>query len=108
MKLIPTAIIFLVLAIFHFNIKNTQAEVFTNVNENELAKSGLYSFFAAYKSNELNFKEFYPTISSDENYSILRTVVKAENDSLIADKTSISRFTKNSGESSFLYFQSVP
>ena len=97
-KLIPTAIIFLVLAIFHFNIKNTQAEVFTNVNENELAKSGLYSFFAAYKSNELNFKEFYPTISSDENYSILRTVVKAENDSLIADKTSISRFTKNSGE----------
>lgn len=97
-KLIPSGIVFLILTLFHFNIKNTQAEVFTNVNENELAKSGLYSFFAAYKSNELNFKEFYPTISSDENYSILRTVVKAENDSLIADKTSISRFTKNSGE----------
>ena len=98
MKIIPSLLVFAVLAFFHFNIKNTQAEVFTNLNENELAKSGLYSFFAAYKSNELNFKEFYPTISSEENYAVLRSLIKAENDSLISSKNNIQRFTKNSGE----------
>ena len=98
MKIIPSTIVFLVLALFHFNIKNTQAEVFTNINENELAKSGLYSFFAAYKSNELNFKEFYPTIPSEENYATLRTLVTAKNDSLIGNKNNIERFTKNNGK----------
>ncbi|MEE9408444.1 MAG: LTA synthase family protein [Polaribacter sp.] len=98
LKLIPSTIILLILALFHFNIKNIQAENFTNVNENELAKSGLYSFFAAYKSNELNFKEFYPTISSEESYAILRANVTAENDSLIMYKKDIKRFIKNNGE----------
>lgn len=96
-KIIPSVLVFAVLAFFHFNIKNTQAEIFTNLNENELAKSGLYSFFAAYKSNELNFKEFYPTISSEENYAVLRNLIKAENDSLILPKNNIQRYTKNSG-----------
>jgi phosphoglycerol transferase MdoB-like AlkP superfamily enzyme len=97
-KLIPSILILTILVLFHFNIKNIQAEVFTNVNENELAKSGLYSFFAAHKSNELNFKEFYATINLDENYSILRNVIKAENDSLLTIKKDIKRFTINNGE----------
>ncbi|MGB0891566.1 MAG: LTA synthase family protein [Flavobacteriaceae bacterium] len=96
-KLIPTILIFGILAFFHFLIKNTQAEIFNNVNENELAKSGLYSFFAAYKSNELNYKEFYPTIEDKENYALLRSNIKAKNDSLLIDKKSIARFTKNEG-----------
>ena len=96
-KLIPSILILGVLALFHLNIKNTQAEIFENINENELAKSGLYSFFAAYKSNELNYKEFYSTINEKENYSLLRNAIKAENDSLSTDKKSISRFTKNEG-----------
>ena len=94
-KLIPSFIIFLVLALFHFSIKNVQAEIFNNVNENELAKSGLYSFFAAYKSNELNFNDFYATLPENENYAILRNSIKAENDSLFINKKSIKRFTKN-------------
>ncbi|MCI2228682.1 LTA synthase family protein [Polaribacter sp. MSW13] len=97
-KLIPTSIILLVLALFHFNIKNTQAENFKNINENELAKSGLYSFFAAYKSNELNFKDFYNTIPSTENYAIIRDLIKANNDSLITNKKDIKRFVTNTGE----------
>ena len=97
-RLIPSTIVFLILALFHFSIKNTQAEVFTNVSENELAKSGLYSFFAAYKSNELNFKDFYPTINTDKSYAILRNVITAENDSLISTQKNIHRFIKNDGE----------
>ncbi|WP_288954803.1 LTA synthase family protein [uncultured Polaribacter sp.] len=97
-KLIPSSIIITILILFHFNIKNTQAEVFDNVNENELAKSGLYSFFAAYKSNELNFKDFYQTIDSSENYTILRNKITAENDSLLSDSKDIIRFTRNNGK----------
>ena len=96
-KLIPSILILGILIFFHLNIKNTQAEIFNNVNENELAKSGLYSFFAAYKSNELNYKEFYPTIDKKKNYSLLRNIIKAENDSLTTNKKSIIRFTKNEG-----------
>lgn len=97
-KLIPSTIIFSLLIVFHFNIKNTEAEIFTNVNENELAKSGLYSFFAAYKSNELNFKDFYNTITSDENYTIIRNAITVESDSLLSHKKSIKRFIKNKGK----------
>ena len=96
-KLIPSVLILGILALFHFNIKNTQAEIFNNVNENELAKSGLYSFFAAYKSNELNYKDFYPTIDENKNYALLKNIIKAENDSLFYGEKSISRFTKNEG-----------
>ena len=90
--------ILLLFAIFHFNIKNTEAEIFTNVNENELAKSGLYSFFAAYKSNELNFNDFYLTNHQDENYSILKNSITTKNDSLTTNKKDIKRFTRNKGE----------
>ena len=97
-KLGPSVIILAILCLFHFNIKNTQAEVFTNVYENEMAKSGLYSFFASYKSNELNFNEFYPTIKTDENYKILRGLISAKNDDLNTTQKDIKRFTKNIGE----------
>ena len=97
-KLIPSVMIVAVLLLFHFNIKNIQAEVFKNVNENELAKSGLYSFFAAYKSNELNFNEFYPIINSTENYAILRHHIVAKNDRLTTLKKDINRYTLNNGE----------
>ena len=96
-KLFPSVLILGILAFFHFNIKNTQAEIFNNVSENELAKSGLYSFFAAYKSNELNYKDFYPTIEENKNYALIRNVIKAKNDSLSINEKSISRFTKNEG-----------
>ena len=97
-KAVPAFLIFLILGTFHFSIQNTQAEIFQNINENELAKSGLYSFFAAYKSNELNYNEFYLTLSEKENFTIARKLVKASNDSLFKNPNSILRFTKNLGE----------
>ncbi len=86
-----------VVAVFHFNIKNTQAEIFGNVNENELSKSGLYSFFAAYKSNELNYNEFYSTYNEAEVFKTLRSNVKAENDSFLSNE-GLLRKTTNVGK----------
>lgn len=53
-------------SLFHLGIKNEHAEQFDNQYENELSKSGVYSFFAAYNSNELNFNDFYKTIDQSK------------------------------------------
>jgi len=97
-KLFPSLIIFGLLAVFHFTVKNTQAEIFDSVSENELAKSGLYSFFAAYKSNELNYNEFYATIPQTEASEKLQTQITASNDSLLNQTEHIYRFIKNNGK----------
>lgn len=94
-KIIPALFILPLFSFYHFGIKNTGAEVFNNVNENELAKSGMYSFFSAYKSNELNYKDFYDTISKKEVYTILKKKTKASNDSLYG--SNIKRYIKNEG-----------
>ena len=93
-KITPSLIIVIGLFFYHSFINNTNAEVFFNVNENELAKSGMYSFFAAYKSNELNYNEFYPTLPSKKVYNLLTKNIKATNDSLFS-KDNILRITKN-------------
>ena len=71
-RLLITGICFSIMGIFHYNIKNVQAERFQNLNENELAKSGIYSFFAAFNTNELDFYEFYQTLDIKEAYEITR------------------------------------
>ncbi len=61
--------------VFQFCIKNENAEQFNNQFENELSKSGVYSFFAAYNSNELNFNDFYKTLSEKEVITGIRSFV---------------------------------
>ncbi len=96
-KVIIAVISCSIVGVFHFNIKNTQAEIFGNVNENELSKSGLYSFFAAYKSNELNYNEFYNTYDDKAIFQRLRNNIKADNDSFLSDN-GLLRETFNSGD----------
>lgn len=60
-KIIPYGFWVIIAAIFHLYVQNNQAEIFSNRYENELAKSGVYSFFAAYNANELDYDEFYKT-----------------------------------------------
>lgn len=95
-KLIPTLIIVISLAFYHNFMTNNNAEIFTNINENELAKSGMYSFFAAYKSNELNYNEFYATLPKEKTYKLLSKNITAANDSLLS-LNNIYRHTQNEG-----------
>ncbi|AMC11649.1 sulfatase [Lutibacter profundi] len=97
-KIIPTLFWMLILGGFHLNVKNSQAEKFLNQYENEITKSGIYSFFAAYNSNELNYYDFYKTIPSNTTYKNIKNLVTAKNDSLIDTKKSIKRYIFNEGE----------
>ena len=55
-------------------------------------------FLRLIKSNELNYNEFYLTLPKNENFKIVRNLVKATNDSLLRTSNSILRYTKNSGK----------
>lgn len=93
-KVIPALFWCSLFLFFHFNIKNTDAEIFKNSYRNEIAKSGNYSFFAAYKSNELNYNEFYLKNSGDTSISLLQELIKTPKDSFLT-KTSIKRYIKS-------------
>ncbi|NQV78862.1 MAG: sulfatase-like hydrolase/transferase [Lutibacter sp.] len=97
-KIIPTLFWVLILGGFHLNIKNSQAEKFLNQYENEITKSGIYSFFAAYNTSELNYNDFYETQPSDTIYKNIRALITTENDSLISTTKSIKRTILNEGE----------
>jgi len=97
-RLAPSFFWIIVLVIFHYNIKNKHAEIFINQYENEISKSGLFSFFAAYNSNELNYNEFYETNELDMAYQNIRKIVVTDNDSLTKKTNSIHRYISNAGK----------
>ena len=97
-RLIPSFFWIIILVIFHNNVKNTHAEIFVNQYENEISKSGLFSFFAAYKSNELNYNDFYEINELDIAYRNIRELVVADNDSLTKKINSLQRYISNTGE----------
>ncbi len=81
-------------------MKNKQADFSNNLVVNELGKNGLFSFFAAFHSNELDYKTFYPTLSDKEAYTILKKTLLQENQQYVsAQWDNINRITKGENES---------
>lgn len=95
-KLFPAVLIFAVAAIFTFSVKNKDAERFENRYNNEISKAGIYSFFAAFRNNELSFTDFYKTLSDKEAFAEVKSIFEKRGDSLIyADKKLIYRNIAN-------------
>ena len=90
---IPWILIVVISVLF---ITNKQADFSKNRYNNELAKAGIYSFFAAFRNNELPYKDFYKTIDKDEAFAYLKSVYNKTGDSLIEpNKNSIYRSINN-------------
>lgn len=62
---IPWLLIVLFYGLF---ISNEDADYSPNRYNNELSKAGIYSFFAAFRNNELSYTEFYKTLPKKEAY----------------------------------------
>tara|TARA_R110000765_G_scaffold175519_1_gene280387 strand:+ start:2421 stop:4406 length:1986 start_codon:yes stop_codon:yes gene_type:complete len=58
--------------VFGFFIDNDQAEWSKNRYNNELSKAGIYSFFAAFRNNELAYSEFYNTILQKDAFTAVK------------------------------------
>jgi len=83
--------------VFPLVLSNSFAETGTNRYRNELSKAGIYSFFAAFKENELNFYDFYPVLQKDIAYRLIRSELKEENSRFLKEGNSIKREISNAG-----------
>ncbi|MET6991683.1 LTA synthase family protein [Sediminicola arcticus] len=62
----------LIMIFFSTVVTNQQSEWSLNTYNNELSKAGIYSFFAAFRNNELSYKEFYPNIDLDKAFDVVQ------------------------------------
>ena len=93
-RLLPFLINGVLLFIYSFLITNSWADTGENRYKNELAKAGVYSFFSAFKNNELNYQEFYSLLNDDEAFVDIKTqlnISKAES----SKSKSIHRYIKS-------------
>lgn len=88
----------IVLALFYgFFVSNSMAERTESRYENELSKAGVYSFFAAFKNNELNYNDFYPLIDKKQAYELIRKELSEEGSTFVKPGNSVRRQINNGG-----------
>ena len=76
----------LILSLFYaFFISNYQAEWSANRYNSEISKSGIYSFFAAFRNNQMKYDAFYTSIENENAFAIIRDKLESPS----------SKFTKN-------------
>lgn len=95
-----TGIVLLILPILSYLIVGYNwAEKTQNRYNNELSKNGIYSLFAAFINNELDYETFYITHDNDHNFKDLRKLIKTDNSEFTSNKpTDITRLVKNGSE----------
>jgi len=72
-------------------ITNVQAEWSSNRYNSEISKSGIYSFFAAFRNNQMKYTEFYSSVKNDEAFDIVKTKLSAKNSRYTNPDVSIHR-----------------
>ena len=97
-KLVPTLIAMVLVSFYSGIIENEDAEISNNRYNNELSKAGIYSFFAAFRNNELSYTEFYRTIPEQKALSMVEERIKAPSDSLLNPQKNILRLVKGNVE----------
>ncbi|MEN6319838.1 MAG: sulfatase-like hydrolase/transferase [Syntrophaceae bacterium] len=71
---------------------------FTNNYNRELGKNGVWSLFAAFTENELDFNQFFPTIPTDRAFQRMRTEVVEDGSILLRpQERDLLRFYCNKG-----------
>lgn len=78
-------------------VRNSFAEKGTNRYQNELSKAGIYSFFAAFKNNELDYNDFYALLPKNEAFQLIRNELKESNSTFVTSGNSIKREINNVG-----------
>ena len=80
-------------------VKNTTVEITNNHYNNELAKNGIHSLFAAFINNDLDYETFYVTQNQKDNFNQLHSLLKSANSEYLSNEPfDISRKITNSGD----------
>ena len=81
-------------------LNNRMAETNENIYVNELSKNGVFSLFAAYRSNELNYGTFYPNVAGDSAYiSLRKELIQPNQKFLSTNVNNIERHMEDTGSS---------
>ena len=59
-------------------LDSNQIPAFANTFNRELGKNGLWSLFAAFRNNELDYREFYAVIPTEDAFAKLRSELSAD------------------------------
>jgi len=86
-----------VVAFYTTFIKNTDAEWSSNRYNNEISKAGIYSFFAEFRNNRMDYADFYTTINNPKAFAMVRNEVKEENSNFSQQGNSVLRNVDNLG-----------
>ena len=84
---------------FVFFITNNQAEWSSNRYNSEISKSGIYSFFAAFRNNQMKYVDFYTSIDNDRAFGVIRKKLAADNAVYFKSGSSIHRKITDSAAS---------
>ncbi|MEI6677516.1 MAG: sulfatase-like hydrolase/transferase [Mariniphaga sp.] len=95
-----TGLALLILPLLSYSVVNySWAEKTPNRYNNELSKNGIYSLFAAFLNNELDYGTFYKSNNNDQNFKHLRDLLKTDNSEYKTNElTDITRMISNDGE----------
>ncbi|MFA7501365.1 MAG: sulfatase, partial [Sulfurimonas sp.] len=91
------ALIYLIIPVISFaGVTQEFAKISTNQYSNELSKSGLYSLFAAFRNNTLDYDKFYITDKDESVMTNLKKVIDA-NSSAFLNSNDVTRAIVNPG-----------
>lgn len=97
-RLAYTTVLMLIILFYIQFVNNKMAENDKNLYVNELSKNGVFSFFAAYRSNELDYNTFYPKLNEKLAFSLIRKEIKQTNQTFISNEmTNLNRKVSNPG-----------
>lgn len=90
-RLIFSGIIIIIGLLYAFFVKNSLAEHGANRYQDELSKAGIYSFFAAFKNNELSYDHFYKLMDYKQAFAIVRNELTDSNTIFVNRDLSVER-----------------
>ncbi|WP_349352510.1 MULTISPECIES: LTA synthase family protein [unclassified Flagellimonas] len=97
-KLVPAILAIGIMLTYSGKVENEDAELSNNRYNNELSKAGIYSFFAAFRNNELSYTDFYQTIPETDALAVVEEHIKTPADSLLFPNQNILRYVKGNRE----------
>ncbi|GLU42893.1 sulfatase [Muricauda sp. NBRC 101325] len=98
-KLVPFLFAMGIMLFYGSTIENDLAETSDNRYNNELSKAGIYSFFAAFRNNELSYTDFYKTVPEEQALANVQQQLQTPIDSLLHPNKDILREVKGNNES---------
>ncbi|AWI26516.1 sulfatase [Flavobacterium pallidum] len=90
-RLLAAGTFIIVAILFSVGITNNQAEWSANRYNSEISKAGIYSFFSAFRNNQMKYTEFYSSVDNGAAFALVRNKLASPNTQFTTDMQSIHR-----------------